>query len=61
MRKPDGRRPLTISRCMWEDNFKINLKEICRRGVDSGISGKGGVLAYENLRVTQKARNLLIG
>jgi len=29
--------------------------------VDSGISGKGGVLAYENLRVTQKARNLLIG
>jgi len=46
---------------MWEDNFKINLKEICRRGVDSGISGKGGVLAYENLRVTQKARNLLIG
>jgi hypothetical protein len=31
------------------------------RGVDSGISGKGGALAYEtmNLRVTQNARNLL--
>ena len=43
--------------------LKWILKKFDRRGVDSGISGKGGVLAYEamNLRVTQNARNLLIG
>ena len=28
VRKPDGRRPLTRCRCIWEENIKTNLKEI---------------------------------
>lgn len=43
--------------------LKSILKKFGRRGVDWVISGKGGVLAYEemNLRVTENARTLLIG
>jgi hypothetical protein len=26
--KPEGRKPLGISRCMWEDNIKMDLREI---------------------------------
>jgi hypothetical protein len=41
VRKPEGKRPLGIARCRWEDNIKMDLREIgwCRYGVDS--SGLG--------------------
>jgi hypothetical protein len=26
--KPEGKRPLGRPRCRWEDNIKINLKEV---------------------------------
>jgi hypothetical protein len=29
--KPEGKRPLGRSRCRWEDNIKLNLREI---GID---------------------------
>jgi hypothetical protein len=34
--KPEGKRPLGRPRCIWEDNIRMNLKEIrCEVGVDS--------------------------
>jgi hypothetical protein len=32
--KPEGRRPLQISRSRWEDNIKIDLQEIGWEGLD---------------------------
>jgi hypothetical protein len=32
--KPAGKLPLEIPRCIWEDNIKINLKEIGGEGTD---------------------------
>ena len=31
--KPEGRRPLGRQRCRWEDNFKMDLREV---GYDPG-------------------------
>jgi hypothetical protein len=31
--KPGGKRPLGRARCRWEDNIKINLKEVGGGGV----------------------------
>jgi hypothetical protein len=28
VRKPEGKRPLGKPRCRWEDNIKMNLREI---------------------------------
>ena len=33
MGKPEGKRPLGRPRCRWEDNIKMDLKEV---GCDSG-------------------------
>ena len=30
MGKPDGKRPLGRPRCKWEDNIKMDLKEVGR-------------------------------
>ena len=35
MGKPEGKRPLGRSRCRWEDDIKIDLKEIWWVGVNS--------------------------
>jgi hypothetical protein len=32
--KPEGKRPLGISRCRWEDGIRMDLKEISFGGVD---------------------------
>jgi hypothetical protein len=33
--KPEGKRPLGISRCRWEDNnIKMNFREMGRSGMD---------------------------
>jgi hypothetical protein len=32
--KPEGRRPLGRPRCMWEDNIKMELREIGWGGMD---------------------------
>jgi hypothetical protein len=34
VRKPEGKRPLGRSRCRWEDNIKIDIKEIGWDGMD---------------------------
>jgi hypothetical protein len=43
--KPDGRRPLLRSRLRWEDNIKLDLREVgWEHGVDGSGSGTGGGL-----------------
>ena len=32
--KPEGKRPLGRCRCRWEDNIKMELKEISSEGVE---------------------------
>ena len=32
--RPEGKIPLGRYRCRWEDNIKMDLKEMGRRGVD---------------------------
>jgi hypothetical protein len=32
--KPDGRRPLVRPRCRWEDNSKIDIKDMGWGGMD---------------------------
>jgi hypothetical protein len=32
--KPEGKRPLGIPRRMWEDNIKMDLREIVWSGMD---------------------------
>jgi hypothetical protein len=32
--KPEGKRPLRKHRCIWEDNIKIDLKEIGSGSID---------------------------
>jgi len=34
VRKPEGKRPLRRFRHRWEDNVRMDLKEICWEGVD---------------------------
>ena len=43
--KPEGKRPMGISRRKWEDNIKINLQELgCGvYGLDRAGSGQGQV------------------
>jgi hypothetical protein len=38
--KPEGKRPFGIPRHRWEDNIKMNLREIGSEGVDWS-SGSG--------------------
>jgi hypothetical protein len=33
--KPEGKRPLEKPRCRWEDNIKMNLREVRWSGMDS--------------------------
>jgi hypothetical protein len=32
--KPDGKGPLEIRRCIWEDNIRMDVKEIGCEGVN---------------------------
>jgi hypothetical protein len=32
--RPEGKRPLGRPRCRWEDNIKVDLKEVEWRGMD---------------------------
>jgi hypothetical protein len=32
--KPEGKRPLGITRCRWEDNIKMDLQEVGCGGMD---------------------------
>ena len=32
--KPEGKIPLGIPKCRWEDNVKVNLKEVGGGGID---------------------------
>jgi hypothetical protein len=32
--KPEGKRPLGRPRLRWEDNIKMDLREVCFRGMD---------------------------
>jgi hypothetical protein len=32
--KPEGKRPLGIPRCRWEDNVKVDLQEVGCGGLD---------------------------
>ena len=34
MGKPEGKRPLGIPRCRWEDNIKMDLQEVRCGGMD---------------------------
>ena len=34
MGKPDGKRPLGRPRCRWEDNIKMDLREVICGGMD---------------------------
>jgi hypothetical protein len=29
VRKPEGKKPLVIHKCRWEDNIKMDPQEIC--------------------------------
>jgi hypothetical protein len=43
--KPEGRRPLGRPRCRWEDNIKMDLREIGRGVMDwMRIGTSGGLL-----------------
>jgi hypothetical protein len=52
MRKSEGKRRLGRSRCRWENNIKMDLKEIgLEYGVDSSGSGQGplsGICEHAN-------------
>jgi hypothetical protein len=39
--RPEGKRPLQIPRCMWEDNIKMDLREI-------GIEGANWILMSQD-------------
>jgi hypothetical protein len=34
VRKPEGKRPLGRPRCRWEDNIKMDLREVVWGGMD---------------------------
>jgi hypothetical protein len=34
IRKPEGKRPCQTLACIWEDNIKMNVREIGWEGVD---------------------------
>jgi hypothetical protein len=65
VRKPEGKRPLGRSKRKWEDNFKMDLKEVGCGGVDwielaqDRDRRRALVNAVMNLRVPQNAGNSL--
>ena len=63
VRKPEGMRPLEIQRRRWEDNIKMNFREVGKgHGLDphgSGNRWRALVNAVMNLRVPYNAGNLL--
>jgi hypothetical protein len=65
VRKPEGKRPLGRPRCRWDNNTKMDLKEIVSEGVDWNVLAKDRnkwwtvFNAVMNLRVPQNAGNFL--
>ena len=63
LEKPDVKGPLVRSRRRWEDNIKMNYREVSWEGVDwihlAGNRGKlqAVVMAVVKLLVAQHARN----
>lgn len=63
VQKPDVKRPLVRARRQWEDNIKINYREVSWEGVDwihlPGNMGKwqAVVMVAVKLLVAQHARN----
>jgi hypothetical protein len=63
---PEGRRPLERPWCKWEDNIKINLRVVGRRGMDwidvaqNWGRWRADVNAVMNLWVPLNAANFLI-
>jgi len=55
--KPDGKSPLRIPRCRWEDNIKMDLQEVGCGGMDwielahDSDRWRALVIAVMNLRV----------
>jgi len=49
--KPHEERPVGRSRCRWEDNIRMDLREVGwgRCGLDSSGSGQGPVGAVVNM------------
>jgi hypothetical protein len=41
VRKPEGKRPLRRPRHRWEYNIRMDLREVCWKGVDLHTSGLG--------------------
>jgi len=55
--KPEGKRPLGRPRCRWEDDIKMNLKEMGQEGLHwidlaQDRAGGGLVNAVMNLQVS---------
>jgi len=60
--KPEGKKPLGIPRRRWEDNIKMDLREVGCRGMDwleLAQDCRTLVNAVVNLRVPQNAGNFL--
>jgi len=63
--KPEGKRPLGRPRRRWEDNIKMNLKEVGCGGMDwidlaqDRDGWRALVIAVMNLRVLYSADNFL--
>jgi hypothetical protein len=63
--KPEGRRPLGIPGLRWEDNIKVNLRDVECGGMDridlvqDRKRWRALVNAVMNLRVPQNAGNFL--
>jgi hypothetical protein len=65
---PEGKRPLERPRCRWEENIKMDLKEVGCAGMDwfglaqDNDSWQALVSAVMNLRVltSQQTQNVLL-
>jgi hypothetical protein len=62
--KPQRMRKLTGYRRKWENNIKMNVKEICKEGVNSTRLARGmgycwkDIYTAMNLRISEKAWNI---
>jgi hypothetical protein len=49
--RPEGKMLFGITRHRWEDNIKVHLKEIGRKGVDWIDLAQGHVTGFYGLRI----------